>query len=150
MPISETEILDSLKAICDKRDDGKAKGATFELMKSSCDLDWLVGFILEEIKEYSFNSYPVHNEERVETLRRRFKNYNDLYLVISDIAEYLNNTQWKKIFPPKDPPNNSQDKAKTEGERLAQFCELVHQSTLKRLKNKSRKLIVVGSLHQIN
>ena len=49
MAITEQEILDSLKAICEKRADGKTKGATFELMKLSCDLDWLVGFILEEI-----------------------------------------------------------------------------------------------------
>ena len=57
---------------------------------------------------------------------------NSLHFLISDIADFINNTQWVKVFPPKEQPNISGNEWKTEGQRLAQFSELVHQSSLKR------------------
>jgi hypothetical protein len=104
MPISKTDVIKSLKALCKKYDTEKPNGTTFNLLKANIYLDSLTVLILSEKNEcQTINSSHVLKHQRVENIKQFFNDTDDskkafesLLLVIGDIADYINGYQIRK------------------------------------------------------
>jgi hypothetical protein len=100
MPISETEIIDTLKDIFGKYDQGQPEGSIFNLLKENCDLEAITRLSLNEINGWTLGSNPVLKHQRVEGLKTFLKPQSDssndfgpLLKVIEDLADFISDNQ---------------------------------------------------------
>jgi hypothetical protein len=115
MPFTKSSILKSIKSICAKFDVEKPKGSTYKALKMDCNVAGLIKYLVNEINGAEFSAFHVQKRTRVIILQGYFEliNNKDLYTVIEDIADFLQNSRSEVISsksPSKTPPKTSQPK----------------------------------------
>jgi len=99
MLVTKTQIINSLRLLCRKFDNKKAKGSTFRYLKKNYDIDAFVKLALYEINGFSLDSSPYPKHKRVAGLwtftKDGFKHTNTFSLteLIEDMADFISSSQ---------------------------------------------------------
>lgn len=103
MPTSKTKVTASLRRLCRKFDNKKAKGTTFRFLKKNYNVEAYIKLVLNEVNGMTLGSSPYPKHKRVAGLWTFIKDafrqptFFDFGNLLASMADFISSSQIEEL-----------------------------------------------------